>query len=105
MHERHERYWRLIQSFHAMRHCPNLVEANGPQSWLHVMWMQVWIPDPQDPHMDDEVKWVVVFLLNVWSTGGTDRPWPAFDLFRAMGAWDDAHRKAFIQWCANPVRP
>lgn len=99
-----ERYWTLIQSFHAMEHCPNLHKNPGPHEWIEAM--RVWLHERgSDPFMDEGVQWACIFLLNVWSTGGTDRPWPVFELFRAMSAWDIPHQRAFLVWVMSPFRP
>lgn len=100
----YDRYWRLIQSFHVMRCCPNLKQADGPQVWLDAMW--TWLNTPGDFDMDHGSQCAVLFLLNVWRRGGNgDVPWPPFDMFHAMTAWDEAHQLAFVGWCQNPVRP
>ncbi len=102
----HAGYWNLIQSFHAMRHCPGLVKDGAAHEWLEAMWG--WVNDINNPHIGDEgVKWVVIFLLNVWARPGSggNAPWPVFDAIEALGAWDDEHRHAFTFWCLDPVRP
>lgn len=41
------------------------------------------------------------FVLEVYNgNGGFDHP--DFDLVRAIGTWDSAHRRAFAKWAAEP---
>lgn len=106
MNERHKNYWTLIHRFHVLNHCPNLVKDEGPSSWLTAMWK--WLEEPGDFDMDAGSQCAIVFLLNVYAPGNPGRtgiPWPPFDVFHALAAWDDSHKAAFAMWCMNPVRP
>jgi hypothetical protein len=47
----------------------------------------------------------VAFVLNVWnSEWAVSHRWP-FNIVRAMGTWDHAHRRAFMEWCERPYLP
>ena len=46
----------------------------------------------------------VRFILAVWNYRN-DWKVGDFNAVRAMGVWDDSHRDAFRQWCAEPWWP
>jgi hypothetical protein len=56
---------------------------------------------------------VAAFLLNVWNCSTTASEWArygfrglgAFNVVKAMGTWDPAHRDAFLRWCREPFFP
>jgi hypothetical protein len=49
-------------------------------------------------------KWAARFVLNLWNA---DTDWDSglFEVFDAIAAWDEAHRKAFLLWASNPWWP
>ncbi|MCO5164808.1 MAG: hypothetical protein M9894_27765 [Planctomycetes bacterium] len=44
------------------------------------------------------------FVLSVWNSHA-DWECGRFDAVRALGAWDQAHRAAFLAWAARPWWP
>jgi hypothetical protein len=50
------------------------------------------------------MKHAARFILEVWNPYDE---WPCgkFDWMRAIGVWDEGHRKAFIAWLQDPFYP
>lgn len=46
----------------------------------------------------DGCRHAAAFVLGVYN----NRTFPDFDMFAALGRWDDRHREAFAKWTANP---
>ncbi len=56
------------------------------------------------PEPSSGMRHAARFILEVWNPYDE---WPCgkFDWNRAIGMWDDGHRKAFISWLQDPFFP
>lgn len=72
-------------------------------------------PDPEDWDVDNFMKrfgvlssgekHAALFLVNVWNPSAAKAKGWIFDAIDAAVTWDTAHRRAFLQWFANPNLP
>lgn len=80
-------------------------QASGLTPWRPDKWARWWRTSGAQTSGSYHA---VAFCLSLWS-GCNDRFWKRrgyeFDVVRAFGTWDHAHREAFLSWCANPWRP
>lgn len=94
-----KRFAALAKTFHAIAYAPvfdkyDLIDLRKLDDWAVAM----------DPDGSDGVRCTAAFILNLWSTR---EPWKCgkFDVFDALGQWDDDHTAAFREWISNPWRP
>ena len=50
-------------------------------------------------------RWMVLWILNVWSPGESKRKGWEFDLFSALVSLDSENRQAIAWWLDNPLWP
>jgi hypothetical protein len=84
---------RLAHLFPSMRGVP------GASPW-NALWLIEWLSSPAPTSGSAAAA---RFLLGVWNGG--DGLKKRFDLFEAWSSWDDAHRKAALQWLELPFWP
>lgn len=85
----------LEPRFDARRFAERWATGSGGERDAALFVLSVWNPG------DD---WSQFGLTRPSSTGmGTDCGF--FDLHTALGNWDEAHRAAFVAWCAAPWWP
>jgi hypothetical protein len=95
-----ERFVRgLLYTFPMLRRdCPGLTP------WKPLKWARWWRTSGAGTSGSYHA---VAFVLSVWSGSGKEwiRRGYTFDVVRAFGTWDEAHRAAFNAWCQNPWWP
>lgn len=101
-----EDFQHLALSFPTIRHnCPGIADAiklpgtTGTHAMLECLekWLKLDIEEAE--------RQAALFILNLWRRSGRGVDWPAFDLYEALGVWDDEHRMAFQVWVLRPWRP
>lgn len=97
-----KRFCELALSFPTLRFCPGLLCAlqNEPPdeaSQTILKCLDQWL----ETDIGMAERQAALFMLNLWTRG----PWPPFDLFEALGAWDHHHQNAFAAWAKAPWRP
>jgi hypothetical protein len=93
-----ERYRDLVRSFHTLATAPG-VTGRGDE--LDLLTLDAWAASPM---CGNGAREAAAFVLNLWDSR---RAWAvgAFNVFHAIGAWDDKQRAAWQAWAANPFRP
>ncbi len=74
---------------------------------LHKAGVHPFDPNRLDEHFaaaSSGEQATICFLLNLWDST-TDWRAGKFDVFDALGTWDDDNRSAFLAWAANPWWP
>jgi hypothetical protein len=80
-------------------------EAPGVTPWKPETWAKWWRTSGAQTSGSYHA---VAFVLSVWAGENTDywkRRGYSFDIVRAWGSWDDAHRAACLHWLNHPWRP
>lgn len=86
---------------------PTLADADGVEPW-DVHRFVAWLNGPAP---GSGAALAGRFVLGVWNpeTDWTEelglRPPGKFELFRAVGLWDEAHMAAFVSWIIAPFWP
>ncbi len=85
------------------RSFPTLAEVPGVAGERAEVDLDALIEWARGPAPCQAARDAAAFLLNVWREGLSQtelgRP---FSVTLAVANWDDAHRKAFSDWAANP---
>lgn len=98
------RMYELVQRFPTLRRTP----AGLFTPWDPEAFAEYWAVGSGGE------KDAALFVLSVWNPGTDWTEWGLsrggdragfFDVHRALGNWDEKHRRAFMQWCASPWWP
>jgi len=121
MHERKIERWGADNCEQMRRLCasfPCLREVPGSDPWdAHTLLAWVLGPAPSSGGWH-----AALFVLQVWNCGEDwcqvacelglldasaegFQPFQPFNVARAFGTWDEAHREAFRAWCELPFHP
>jgi hypothetical protein len=91
---------------------PALEDVPGTNPWDQMKVLS-WLAEVGASHGE---RCAAIFVLSVWNSGtdwsemakenGLDHEnVPRFDLFEAMGVWDNQNHSAFLAWAQNPFWP
>lgn len=94
----------LALNFPTIRFCPGAVKAaeygdDGHACQELLRCLREWLATD----IAESERQAALFILNLWAPA--PELWPAFDLFKAMNAWDHEHHRAFAMWALRPWRP
>ena len=106
-----------------------LLRASGPDAYIlalitsfpclehkirHPFAVRMFFPEGKfkiDRWMDSIGAWshgerlCALFVANVWCPGYAESNGWRFDIFEALGTWDEENRYAFLKWIVDPVWP
>jgi hypothetical protein len=91
-----ERYLAIVKSFHTLEHAPGVTDRGVD---LHKL--DAWAAEPM---CSSGARAAAQFVLHLWHSREEWRSGP-FNLFSAIGTWDDGQLDAWKKWAAAPWRP